>query len=133
MLRIILYSEVKSQIMGRRPHHGGIERMTFSFSRAVARRIRKMADRKGHSYTHFVSMACMQYFRMKTNGAWMCQGSPYAVGCTHLTSRTTDKCEVCGELSYEARAKRDRAAATKRLEEGPGKVIPIKDGVVLDE
>ena len=92
-----------------------------------------MADRKGHSYTHFVSMACMQYFRMKTHGAWMCQGSPYSVGCTHLNSRTTDKCEVCGELSYDARAKRDRAAADKVLEEGPGKVIPIKEEVALSE
>ena len=101
--------------------------MTFSFSRAVARKIRKMADRQGHSYTHFVSMACMQYFRMKTTGAWMCQGRHNSLGCTHLNSRTTDFCEACGALSYDARAKRDRAKADKDLEVGPGTVIPIAE------
>jgi len=111
--------------MGRRPAYGGIERMTFSFTKSVARKLRKMADRQGHTYTHFVSMACMQYYRMKVSGAWMCQGSPYAQGCTHLNSRKTEICEVCGGLSYEARAKADRAKADKILEEGPGTAIPI--------
>jgi len=106
--------------------------MTFSFDRLVARRIRKMADRQGHSYTHFVSMACMQYFRMKTNGAWMCQGRHNALGCTHLNSRTTEVCEACGALSYEAQGKADRAKAEKRIEEGPGTSFSIKDGVVMD-
>lgn len=101
--------------------------MTFSFDRMVARRIRKMADSRGHSYTHFVSMACMQYFRMKTNGAWMCQGRHNSLGCTHLNSRTTEKCEACGALSYDAQARVDRAAADKRLAEGPGTAIPIQE------
>ena len=119
--------------MGRKPHHGGIERMTFSFSRSVARKIRQMADRQNHTYTHFASMACMQYFRMKAIGSWMCQGTMNSPGCAHLNSRTTDTCEACGALSYDARAKRDRAAAEKRIEEGPGTSFPIKDGVVLSE
>jgi len=113
--------------MGRKPEWGGIERMTFSFTKSVARKIRKTADRQGHTYTHFVSMACAQYYRMKINGAWMCQGRPSAQGCTHLNSRTTEVCEVCGALSYEAQAKVDRAKADKVLEEGPGTAIPIQE------
>ena len=105
--------------------------MTFSFTRSVARKIRKMADRQGHTYTHFVSMACMQYFRMKTNGAWMCQGRHNSLGCTHLNSRTTSVCEACGALSYEAQGKVDRARADKVLAEGPGTAIPIAE--VYDE
>lgn len=101
--------------------------MTFSFTKSVARKIRRMADRQGHSYTHFVSMSCMQYFRMKTNGAWMCPGRKYSSGCTHLNSRTTEVCEVCGALSYEAQGKADRAADEKRLLEGPGTAIPISE------
>ena len=113
--------------MGRKPHWGGIERMTFSFSRSVARKIRKMSDQQGYTYTHFASMACMQYFRMKALGSWMCQGTMNSPGCAHLNSVTTEVCEACGALSYDARAKRDRAAAEKRLEEGPGTVIPIAE------
>ena len=75
----------------------------------------------------------MQYFRMKAIGSWMCQGTMNSPGCAHLNSRTTDTCEACGALSYDARAKRDRAAAEKRIEEGPGTSFPIKDGVVLSE
>lgn len=101
--------------------------MTFSFTRSVARKIRKMADRQGHTYTHFVSMATMQYYRMKIAGAWMCQGRPSAQGCTHLNSRTTEVCEICGALSYEAQAKVARAKSDKILEEGPGTVIPIAE------
>ena len=86
-----------------------------------------MADKHGHTYTHFVSMACAQYFRMKTNGAWMCQGRHDALGCTHLNSRTTEVCEACGALSYEAQGRADRAAADKVLEEGPGTAVPIQE------
>ena len=113
--------------MGRKPHPGGIERMTFSFSRSVATKIKQMANYQGYSYTHFASMACMQYYRMKGLGSWMCEGTMNSLGCAHLNSCTTDTCEACGALSYDARAKRDRAKADKVLEEGPGTAIPIAE------